>query len=105
MSAPVVENGVIHQVRLDDADELAMSSPLYEVLHDAGIKTVLMVPLIAQDQTMGTLNFCSNESNAYPASLMVTAQNVGDQIAGAISNAWTSASRREADNEVRRARD
>jgi len=105
MSAPVVENGVIHQVRLDDADELAMSSPLYEVLHDAGIKTVLMVPLIAQDQTMGTLNFCSNESNAYPASLMVTAQNVGDQIAGAISNAWTSASRREAENEVRRARD
>ncbi|MDO9209176.1 MAG: PAS domain S-box protein [Deltaproteobacteria bacterium] len=54
---------------------------------EAGFQSLLFVPLIAKDQVIGILNFLSTKPDAYTQVDLRLAEKVGNQIAGAISNA------------------
>lgn len=54
---------------------------------EAGFQSMLFVPLIAKDQVIGILNFLSTKPDAYTQVDLRLAEKVGNQIAGAISNA------------------
>ena len=54
---------------------------------EAGFQSLLFVPLIAKDQVIGILNFLSAKPDAYTQVDLRLAEKVGNQIAGAISNA------------------
>ncbi len=64
---------------------------------EAGLKSVLAVPLFANDRPVGTLQFRSVRGDAYTQQHLRLAERVGTQIAGAVANALLhSALQREA---------
>ena len=54
---------------------------------EAGIRSMMMVPLISEGQVIGVLNLQTAAENAYTPSHLKLAERVGSQIAGAIANA------------------
>ncbi len=61
-------------------------SQFSRTLH-AGFSSLMVIPLISQNQVIGTLNLLSSESNAYTKADMTLAESIGSQIAGTISSA------------------
>lgn len=54
--------------------------------YDAGIRSFLSVPLISNDQVTGVLLFRSCDPEAYDERDLSVAQQIGNQVAGAITN-------------------
>ncbi len=67
----------------------------------AGIHSFMSVPLISQDNLIGTLMIRSKRPNAYTEQDLRLANGVGMQIAGAISNARLFADLKETENSLR----
>ncbi|MGO8988107.1 MAG: PAS domain S-box protein [bacterium] len=53
----------------------------------AGFSSLMVIPLISQNQVMGTLNLLSSKPNAYTKANVSLAENIGTQIAGTIASA------------------
>lgn len=53
----------------------------------AGFSSAMVIPMISQNQVIGTLNIQSSKSNAYTKANVTLAESIGTQIAGTISNA------------------
>ncbi len=53
----------------------------------AGIRSLIGVPLIHGNETIGCLHFRSKKPNAYTERDLRLAERIGEQIAGAIANA------------------
>ncbi len=62
-----------------------------------GIRSTVVVPLIARDAVVGLLMLRSGHANAFTQRHLSLAQQVGREIAGAIANAWAYASLKEAE--------
>ena len=70
--------------------------------YDAGIRSMILVPLIAAGSPMGMISLMSTEPCAYEQAHVDLAQRVSDQISGAIANAQLYALRVEIEEELRR---
>lgn len=67
---------------------------------DAGIRSVLAVPLIARNETLGALMLASIKLRAYSERHLQLAEMVGDQLANAIANSQVHRTlQREADEQ------
>jgi methyl-accepting chemotaxis protein len=53
----------------------------------AGFSSFMVIPLISQNQVMGTLNLLSSKPNAYTKATVGLAESIGTQIAGTIAGA------------------
>jgi signal transduction histidine kinase len=53
----------------------------------AGGKSFMLIPMISQDKVIGALSFLSTQPEAYTEKELRVAEEVGNQIAGAIANA------------------
>jgi len=53
----------------------------------AGMRSIMVVPLISRDQVIGGLHFRAKTLNAYTGQDLRLAERIGEQIAGAIANA------------------
>ncbi|HXX33539.1 MAG TPA: PAS domain S-box protein, partial [Thermodesulfobacteriota bacterium] len=53
----------------------------------AGFSSFMAIPLISQNQVMGTLNLLSSKPNAYTKANVSLAESIGTQIAGTIAGA------------------
>ncbi|MGA2518214.1 MAG: PAS domain S-box protein [Thermodesulfobacteriota bacterium] len=53
----------------------------------AGFSSLMVIPLVSQNQVMGTLNLLSSKVNAYTKANVSLAENIGTQIAGTIASA------------------
>jgi transcriptional regulator with GAF, ATPase, and Fis domain len=51
----------------------------------AGMRSIMAVPLISRDETIGVLHFRSKKTNAYTEQDFGLAEKIGVQIAGAIA--------------------
>ncbi len=70
------------------AEELRdMGDPLAQAMHEAGVRSVCSVPLIAGDRLWGTLNPSSRIENDFGPSEVEYLQQVANQIASALQNA------------------
>ena len=67
----------------------------------AGLRSLVLVPLISQDQVIGILNLGSTQSNVYTEADIKLAENIGAQIAGAIANAELFAAIRRGEEALR----
>ena len=80
-------SGIIMQA--ESVEKMATRFPgVGTVLHaEAGLCSLLSVPLIYRDEVIGTLHFWSKKSEAYTEKDLRLAERIGSQIAGAIANA------------------
>ncbi len=67
----------------------------------SGIRSIIMVPLIAEDQTIGVLTLRSVKPQAYTDKDVRLAESIASQIAGAIANAQLFAERKRVEQSLR----
>jgi two-component system cell cycle sensor histidine kinase/response regulator CckA len=86
-------------VQTEDEKETATRFPALLPSFRAGLRSMMMVPLISKDQVIGVLHLQSAKPNAYSERNLRLAERVGTQIAGAIANAQLFAERKRAEEE------
>jgi PAS domain S-box-containing protein len=74
-------------VQTEDQDEVIRYSPHLLTTFQAGLRSMLSVPLISKDQVIGILHIRSLRTDAYTAREVKLAEEVGNQIAGTIASA------------------
>ena len=84
-------------VQTEDENELAERYPNFLQHFQAGIRSMIAVPLISKDQVIGILHIQSLKPNAYTELDLRLAERVGNEIAGAIANAQLFAERKQAE--------
>lgn len=75
------------QVDNDNIDEVARRFPSLLPTFQAGLQSLIFVPLISKDQVIGVLSLRATKPNAYTETDLRLTERVGNQIAGAIANA------------------
>ena len=83
----------------EDENEVTAQVPGLLPVFRAGIRSVMMIPLISRDQVIGVLNLQSIKPKAYTERELRIAERIGHQIAGAIANAQLYNERRRAEKE------
>ncbi|MDA8125681.1 MAG: PAS domain S-box protein [Deltaproteobacteria bacterium] len=81
-------------------EELIQRYPASANGYKAGMRSLLTVPLISQDEVIGSLGFRSKTPYAYTERDLSLAQRIGDQIAGAIANAQIHDNLKRAEQEL-----
>ena len=79
------KEGRIYHPRSED--EVAERLPGLLPSFRSGMRSMMVVPLVSKDQTIGTLQFAATQPNAYTREALELALRVGNQVAGAIANA------------------
>ncbi len=74
-------------IQPEDPNELAERYPFLISTYQSGLRSMMSVPLISQDQIIGALHFRSPKVKAYTEGDVKLAERIADQIAGAIANA------------------
>ncbi|MDA8125457.1 MAG: PAS domain S-box protein [Deltaproteobacteria bacterium] len=77
--------GVI--VRLDSSEAVAEHYPSLVAGYQAGVRSLLSVPLFSQGEMIGSLNFRSRKPGAFTPADLRLAERIGEQIAESIANA------------------
>jgi PAS domain S-box-containing protein len=90
-------SGILIQNQEEDA---LKRFPALRSTFQAGIRSILTVPLISKDQVMGVLHFRSLQAGAYKEADVRLAERVGHQIAGAIANAELFVEQKRAEMEL-----
>jgi formate hydrogenlyase transcriptional activator len=73
---------------LTASDLRALSSPLAKAMREGGVRSVCSVPLIVGNKIWGTLNPSTTIENAFGPSEVEYLQQVANQIAAALQNAY-----------------
>ena len=84
-------------IQTEDENGLAERYPNFLQHFQAGIRSIIAVPLISKDQVIGILHIQSLKPNAYTELNLRLAERVGNEIAGAIANAQLFAERKQAE--------
>jgi GAF domain-containing protein len=83
--AEQAKSGVI--IPTEDENEVAAQVPGLLPIFRAGIRSVMVIPLISRDQVIGVLDLQSVKPKAYSEKELSIAERIGNQIGGAIANA------------------
>ncbi len=86
-------------------EEIEKDYPSLVPLFHLGFRSMMSVPLIAQDRVIGGLHFRSKQTGLYTEGDLRLAQRIANQIAGAISNAWMFLERQWVEQELRHAKE
>jgi two-component sensor histidine kinase len=86
---------------MENREELAERFPRLLSAFDAGIRSVMSVPLTSGGRVIGVLTFRSLKPNAYTGEYLDLAEKVGQQIAGAVANAQLFMERKRAEEQVK----
>jgi signal transduction histidine kinase len=89
-------------IQMEDEQEFAPRFPSQLPFVQAGLRSTLLIPLIAQDTIIGNLVFYSKKSNAYTDHDLKIAESIGYQVAGAIANAQLFRDRKRAEEALQR---
>ncbi|MFZ4438759.1 MAG: PAS domain S-box protein, partial [Syntrophales bacterium] len=99
-------------VQSTSLEELADQYPSLISTFQAGMRSMMSIPLIVRDEVIGGLHFRAMKPNCYTAETLDLAERIGAQIAGAIANAQlfndlsnTEKSLRESERQFRRLAD
>jgi diguanylate cyclase (GGDEF)-like protein/PAS domain S-box-containing protein len=71
----------------ESAEEIVRKFPSLIHVFDAGLRSMMFVPLISADKVIGALVFRSEKQDAYTTDNLNLAERIGTQIAGAVANA------------------
>ena len=84
-----------------DIEELMGRVPGLLPTFEAGIRSVIMTPLISNDQIIGVLSLRSLKTKAYTDRDVRVAESISSQIAGAVANAQLVSARQQAEEALR----
>ena len=82
-------------------DEVAGRFPRLLSTFRSGLRSMIMVPLISKDRTIGVLHFAAMQPNAYTQDDLRLGLRVGNQIAGAMANSLLFTEFQKADSALR----
>jgi two-component system, cell cycle sensor histidine kinase and response regulator CckA len=85
----------------ESADEAINRFPTLLPTLEAGLRSMIFVPLISKDEVIGILHLLSTQPKAYSGTDVRLAERVGNQIAGAIANAQLFMERKRAEKALR----
>jgi diguanylate cyclase (GGDEF)-like protein/PAS domain S-box-containing protein len=88
-------------IQAEDPKKVTDRFPGLLVSFQAGIHSVMAIPLISKDEVVGALHFHSTKLNAYREKDLRLGEEVGNQIGGAISNAQLFLERKKAEEALR----
>lgn len=74
-------------IQSEKMDAIVRRIPSFSCAVEAGLRSIVGVPLIYKDEAVGVLQFRSKTPNAYSDQDLHLAERIGAQIAGAIANA------------------
>jgi PAS domain S-box-containing protein len=94
------QSGIL--VQTEDESELTERYPILLSTLKVGLRSMISVPLISKGQVIGVLHIRSLKPNAYIELDLKLAERVGNQIAGAITNAQLFIERKRAEEAVNR---
>jgi PAS domain S-box-containing protein len=86
----------------ETARELEDRFPLLIPSFQAGLRSMMVVPLMSRERVYGTLHLRSKKSQAYTGEDLRLAERIGAQIAGAIANAQLFLERKRAEEALRK---
>ena len=72
---------------IDEIDEILARFPSLSATFQAGLLSLMSIPLVYRDEAIGILHFRSKKPNAYTKRDLRLAERIGAQIAGAVANA------------------
>ena len=87
MSEAVIRTRTGLLIQPASIDEIVSRFPGLSSTFQAGMRSMMSVPLISRDEVIGALHFRSKKPNAYTEQDLRLAERIGAQIAGAIANA------------------
>ena len=64
------------------------SAPIRDLLRQRDIASMLILPLVIEDEMVGSLSFGTTEPRAFSTEELDLAQSVADQVSGALTRAW-----------------
>ncbi|MEK6534772.1 MAG: PAS domain S-box protein, partial [Thermodesulfobacteriota bacterium] len=82
-------------------EEMDKRFPNHSASIQAGMRSLLSVPLISRDKVIASLHFRSKKPNAYTEQDLRLAERIGEQIAGAIANARLYAGLKKTEQELK----
>jgi PAS domain S-box-containing protein len=97
----VFRSGSTLWVREENRAEAAARFPALAPLLEAGFRSILLVPLISENQVIGILNISAQQPDAYSSSDISLAEGIAAQVAGAIANSQLYAGVRQAQEALR----
>ncbi|MBE0557658.1 MAG: diguanylate cyclase, partial [Proteobacteria bacterium] len=84
-----------------DAEATTARFPVLVNDVEAGLRSMMSVPLISRDEVIGTLHFRSKKPDAYTRQDLRLAERIGAQIAGAVANAQFFADLKKTETSLR----
>jgi two-component system cell cycle sensor histidine kinase/response regulator CckA len=97
----VFRSGSTLWVREENRGKVAARFPALAPLLEAGFRSILLVPLISENQVIGILNISAQQPDAYSSSDISLAEGIAAQVAGAIANSQLYAGVRQAEEALR----
>ncbi len=88
-------------LRVKDRDELARRFPTLLSTFDAGLRSMMSVPLVSRDEVIGILHLRSAKPDAYTERDVKMAECIAAQIAGTIANAQVFSRLKRIEKELR----
>jgi PAS domain S-box-containing protein len=89
-------------VQPNNIEELANQSPVLLPSFQAGLQSMIFVPLISKDQVFGVLSLRATKPHAYADHDLKLVESIGDLIAGAIANAQLYSERKQMGEALRK---
>jgi signal transduction histidine kinase/HAMP domain-containing protein len=88
-------------VPVEEGNEWMSRFPVLSLAYQAGLRTLMIVPLISKDEVIGTLHLRSTQRNIYSDRDLKMAESVASQIAGAVANAELFIERQRAEESLK----
>ncbi|MBU2026506.1 MAG: diguanylate cyclase [Proteobacteria bacterium] len=85
----------------ENIDEIVSRIPVLSPTFQAGLRSLMSLPLISRDEAIGVLHFRSKKTKAYTERDLHLAERIGRQISGAIANAQLFSDRKRMEEEIR----
>jgi diguanylate cyclase (GGDEF)-like protein/PAS domain S-box-containing protein len=82
-------------------DEIVSQFPRLTPIFQAGLRSIMCVPLVYRDKVIAVLHFRSKKQNAYTEKDILLAERIGMQIVGAMANAQLYSGIKKTENSLR----
>ncbi len=101
LSEAVIRARTSLRIQPASIDEIVGQFPRLSPIFQAGLRSIMCIPLVYRDEVIGVLHFRSKRSNAYTEEDLRRAERIGVQIAGAIANAQLYAGLKKTEQELK----
>ena len=101
LSEAVIRTRTSLRIQPVSIDEVIGQFPRLTPIFQAGLRSIMCVPLVYRDEVIGVLHFRSKKPNAYTEQDLRLAERIGGQIVGAIANAQLYAGLKKTEQELK----